>query len=600
MNTPTRKPQAHLINILQSTRAHHPNFALFLGAGASLTSGVKTSRQMIKDWRCKYFEMYGKPGDNGDEFLRRQHWFETAEEYSVLFEALYDQPSQRREFIESCVSGARPSWGYIYLVNLIAQGVFNTVFTTNFDDLLNEACYLFSSKLRPIVCAHDSSIRSVRITSKRPKIIKLHGDFLFDNIKNTLSEVESLENNMKEKFKQYATEFGLIVVGYSGSDRSIMDTLNTLLRQDNNFPHGVYWCVREGSTLSRHTDVLTRYPKFHVVEIGGFDEFFADVHEALGLALQPEMSDPYRALAERLNCLMDDVNLPEKRYTHKVIERDIQAIGQKIAIKTGDQPVTLDATTTTSYAVKLGEHVVQMPLPYGLLAQIERRLGHFENAMTYILRELDRAPSIRLFADAFALLCESRLFDFEPELLKRFESNSSLISQFADRTFDIALPLITAGRYDAAEKILDAGYLAFRRKNHPGYTEEFYFLNRLQIKAHRKLDFNSDDLAKLKEIETSSNVASRWGAKVLLKDFVGAEIALAEAVKSGIVDIKAAQNWPIYRLIPETTNNIDIQRKTEEVTSSKILTPPSDCGGSTSVAGNGNNLSGKMSGTSDN
>ena len=171
------KPQSHLINILRDTKNHHPNFTLFLGAGSSVTSGVTTASEMITDWRNKLYSMYGT-GEGVDTYMGQYHWYNRPEEYSVLFETLYDQPSQRREYIETCLENARPSWGYIYLVNLIKNNTFNTVFTTNFDDLINEACYLFSGDVRPLVCAHDSSIRTLRITSARPKIIKLHGDFL--------------------------------------------------------------------------------------------------------------------------------------------------------------------------------------------------------------------------------------------------------------------------------------------------------------------------------------------------------------------------------------------------------------------------------------
>jgi hypothetical protein len=57
------------------------------------------------------------------------------------------------------------------------------------------------SDLRPIVCAHDSAISSITITSKRPKIIKLHGDYLFDDIKSTVRETESLEENNKKEVR---------------------------------------------------------------------------------------------------------------------------------------------------------------------------------------------------------------------------------------------------------------------------------------------------------------------------------------------------------------------------------------------------------------
>ena len=81
------KNENHLINIINDTRDHHPNFTLLLGAGASATSGVSTAGKMIVDWRDKYIKQ------NGKEKLENKPWYGRSEEYSVLFEELYDQPS---------------------------------------------------------------------------------------------------------------------------------------------------------------------------------------------------------------------------------------------------------------------------------------------------------------------------------------------------------------------------------------------------------------------------------------------------------------------------------------------------------------------------
>lgn len=315
------KKLKHLINILKSKSDHHPNYCLFLGAGASVTSHVEPAGSMIKEWRRIYKDIHN------EEQLTESSWYNKPEEYSVLFETLYDQPSQRREYIEGCLSEASPSWGYIYLVNLITKNVFNTIFTTNFDDLINESCYTFSRKLRPLVAAHDSSIKSVRITSDRPKIVKLHGDFLFDSIKNTVRELESLEENMKNKFSQYASEFGLIVMGYAGNDRSIMDTLRDLLNHESNFKHGIYWCVRKGFEISKApSDLqnLARFSNFYFVEIEGFDQALAEIHNALGFNLQPEVSDPYRALASKIDEVFSDNE-------HHIIKADYLALSDHVS-----------------------------------------------------------------------------------------------------------------------------------------------------------------------------------------------------------------------------------------------------------------------------
>lgn len=154
------------------------------------------------------------------------------------------------------------------------------MFTTNFDDLVNEAFYQFSN-IRPILCAHDSSVHSISISSKRPKIIKLHGDYLFDDIKSTLRETESLEQNIKEKFIEFCKEYGLIIIGYSGRDRSIMDVLEFLSKQENYLNNGIYWCLREDDEICHTLRNLMWKDKVYPVLIDGFDEFLAETHSSI-------------------------------------------------------------------------------------------------------------------------------------------------------------------------------------------------------------------------------------------------------------------------------------------------------------------------------
>jgi hypothetical protein len=535
-NKPKRYPQAHLVNILKSTRDHHPNFVLMLGAGASVTSNVLLVKEMLKEWRQRHYEMYREESESLQDHLKKQNWYQTSDEYSILFEKLYDQPSQRREYIESCIKDSSPSWGYIYLVNLLRNKIFNTIFTTNFDDLLNEACYLFSSEVRPIVCAHDSSISSVRITSQRPKIIKLHGDFLFDNIKNTLRELETLEQNTQDKFKQYASEFGFIFLGYSGNDRSIMDTLNTLLRFDQYFPNGIYWCVRKGNEVSEKVDLLTRFPKFKIVEIDGFDEFSADVHASLSLALQPEMADPYSALAIRLNGLMDKIKIPENGIVHPVIERDIKALGRKITKITESNDVSIDT----------GNKIEKIPIPYGLLSNINTRNGKLADALIYRMKELEITPSPKAFVEAFNLMIKSNRFDCEEKLLNDLRNSKELFSQNPSTTFDIALPYMAIGKYEIANEILDFGYEIHKRYN-TEFLMDYYILNKSQIKKHQGKDYNEQEKKGLSYISETGSAESKMGAYILQDMFDEAEKILLEL--SSTNDISYMKSWPILKFI---------------------------------------------------
>lgn len=290
-----RKKVSDLIRFIQNStdaeignkRVITPNYSILLGSGASVTSGIRTGNDLIKIWKQEVYDSdNGKEDISLDDYFKPEkapRWYDENMAYSCLFENRYDLQRQRRIFVEKEVAGKTPSIGYAYLVKLIENGFFNTVFTTNFDDLLNEAFYRFSSK-RPIVCAHDSSISGITVTSTRPKIIKLHGDYLFDNIKATQQETESLETNMKMKFQEFAKDFGLIVIGYSGGDRSIMDILLDLLRGNEHFKNGIYWCVRKGTKEESFSSELKRLlekDRVFLVEIEGFDELFSEMNHYL-------------------------------------------------------------------------------------------------------------------------------------------------------------------------------------------------------------------------------------------------------------------------------------------------------------------------------
>lgn len=160
---------------------------------------------------------------------------------------------------------------------------------------------------RSFVRTHDSSIRSVSITSKRPKIVKLHGDYLFDDIKSTLRETESLEQNTKEKFVEFCKEYGLIVVGYSGCDRSIMDVLEFLVKQENYLKNGVYWCLRPGDEVCHNLRNLIWKDKVYPVLIDGFDELFAEIHtQTIGKELNLNSSTKQSKLEMTIRQIVDD------------------------------------------------------------------------------------------------------------------------------------------------------------------------------------------------------------------------------------------------------------------------------------------------------
>jgi hypothetical protein len=178
------------------------------------------------------------------------------------------------------------------------------------------------------VCAHDSAISSITITSKRPKIIKLHGDYLFDDIKSTVRETESLEENTKKKFVEFARDHGLIVVGYSGHDRSVMDVLQHLLKQDEYFKNGIYWCLREQEKPTDELVKLLWRDRAYWVNIDGYDEFMAQLYdECVGNVLPIDTALVSEKPREIISRFCDNLYLQSS--SSAVVKRDLARLKQE-------------------------------------------------------------------------------------------------------------------------------------------------------------------------------------------------------------------------------------------------------------------------------
>lgn len=323
-----------LASFLKNKCEDTPNYTLLLGSGCSVTSGISTGINLVNQWKQEIYESEKEGNVSEEEFWKNQfRWFDPRNPYSSLFQKKYDLPRQRRIFVENEVAGKNPAIGYAYLIKLIENNFFNTVFTTNFDDLLNEAFYRFSSN-RPIICAHDSSISSVTVTSKRPKIIKLHGDYLFDDIKSTLRETESLNDNMKAKFIEFAKDHGLIVVGYAGNDRSIMDILSMLLQKEDYFKHGIYWCIREGDeNISDELRQLLWKERVYYVKIPGFDELMAELNLRLNKGKLPIENELLSSKKQKkmIEDLTDNKFFGESTKANDIIKKDMERLSKNLS-----------------------------------------------------------------------------------------------------------------------------------------------------------------------------------------------------------------------------------------------------------------------------
>ncbi|HEV2913877.1 MAG TPA: tetratricopeptide repeat protein [Pyrinomonadaceae bacterium] len=304
-------------------------FTLFLGAGASKSSGVPLASEMISEWRRMAYEDRAPAGADFDAWCKEQPWCGKDEEYSRLFEMLFPNERARQKYIEPKVEAAFPSWCYLYLASIVQAGYFNVIFTTNFDDLMNDALTMYLG-YNPVVCAADSEVMSISVTTDRAKIIKLHGDYLFKRLKNTVEELEELDPNMESKFREFGKQCGMVVIGYAGRDQSTMHVLEEIMKDESAFPNGIFWGVRPNDQPSERVKKLatTFRKRFHLFHCQDFDLFMSHLHTTLKLNLPQTVLQPYDALRGNIGRLVEKAT--DNQLGEPSIREHIQKLKQEL------------------------------------------------------------------------------------------------------------------------------------------------------------------------------------------------------------------------------------------------------------------------------
>ena len=249
---PTLKFDEFIRSLKQNKDTPH---SLLLGAGASVESGIQSAADCIWDWKREIFlsqnpALVESYNNTKVDTVRNviQNWLDSQKvypssgsdnEYSFFAEKAYPIDGDRRKYFQHLVSGKTPSLGY-HLISMLSEiGWIKSVWTTNFDGLM-------------IKCAHQYSINPIEITSatsdriyrgdvdKELLCIALHGDYKYGSLKNTSSELDSQDDIFIKALSHELANRNLIVLGYSGRDKSLMSALNAAYQQPGS--GRLYWC----------------------------------------------------------------------------------------------------------------------------------------------------------------------------------------------------------------------------------------------------------------------------------------------------------------------------------------------------------------------
>jgi len=216
----------------------------FLGAGCSVSAGIPDASRLATKWARQHKELREGGLSNQEMF---DDWVAAkypdfsvnpAKYYEQTMGALLRSDTERQNEIMKIVSNKLPGFGYFVLASLMTQEKFGDVFgiilTTNFDDLIADALYLYANQ-NPITIFHESLVAYPISSSAVPLIIKLHGDA--HSPKNLKKETSDLGEQFRSKLTEILEGSFLVFCGYGGNDEGILK----ILKDIHTLKDQVYW-----------------------------------------------------------------------------------------------------------------------------------------------------------------------------------------------------------------------------------------------------------------------------------------------------------------------------------------------------------------------
>ena len=297
-------------------------FCFILGSGASVTSNIPTGNTLGYLWmkemdkrnlfktfsedRIKTMLENGELKHSLDEIINvyKDNILNESLPSEYYFDAFTLRYSEDKHagyaYLEKKMAQATPGFAYAILAKFITNyPQCNLVITTNFDSLMEDALFYFTTQ-KPLVVNHESMAEFAQNPFiNRPIIAKVHRGLFFRPFNDY--QTNRLKTQWKSVLKSLMHMYTPIVIGYGGGDNGFMRLLG-----DNNveFENGIYWCsYKDNEINNKKICRLLKKKQGRFVKTEGFDSIMLKLGNAL---FQEKIlpNDVWNYLKDRYELLM--------------------------------------------------------------------------------------------------------------------------------------------------------------------------------------------------------------------------------------------------------------------------------------------------------
>ncbi|MFE0358869.1 SIR2 family protein [Streptomyces nigra] len=258
-------------------------YAVLLGAGISMASGIKTGWGIIQDLVSKVALMHDPDTANAgtEAAADPEGWWQEqfGEElgYSRLLAEAAPTSAARQGLLAGYFepenvedTGKEPTAAHRAIARLVKRGNIRVVLTTNFDRLMERA--LEEVGISPQV-VRDHQIDSMKpLVHSQITIIKLHGDYADLEQRNTVDELEEYPSAQQALLERVLDEYGLIVCGWSAEwDKALVKAVEGT--RSRRYP--MYW--GQFGRMSEPAQRLVTQHSAAVIDGVTADDLFTDL-----------------------------------------------------------------------------------------------------------------------------------------------------------------------------------------------------------------------------------------------------------------------------------------------------------------------------------